>query len=309
VQLGVDDEARRARRPLIDCEDHAVLTTRQVLPPPASAAPEALPPGHGALSIALVSGRSAVVERRASSPLRLLCPKNAGCAAWTYTSTFGGGLVDGDDVRLQAEVEDGASALLATQASTKAYPASAGARQAVEATVGAGSVLVVLSDPLVPFAGARVDSLLDVRLAEGATLVAVEGLAAGRVATGERWAAARCQTRLRIRREGVLLLDDALLLDRAHGDVPARMGPFDAWANVVLAGPAVLGAAEDLLRLARPRRRLAGGAGAMELGSPIEGGCLVRIAATSTAILSARVRQALACVAPLLGDDPFTRRW
>jgi urease accessory protein len=266
-------------------------------------------PGHGALTIALVSGRSAVVERRAASPLRLLCPRNAGSAAWTYTSTFGGGLVDGDDVHLRVAVERGASALLATQASTKAYPASVGARQTIEATVGADADLVVLSDPLVPFAGARVESLLDVRLAEGATLVAVEALAAGRVASGERWAAARCQTRLRVRREGVLLLDDALLLEAAHGDVQARMGPFDAWANIVLAGPGVLAHAKDLLRLARPHQRLAEGMGAIELASPIEGGCLLRIAATSTAILSARVRQALACVAPLLGDDPFTRRW
>jgi urease accessory protein len=275
----------------------------------ASTASKTLVPGHGALTIALVSGRSAVVERRAASPLRLLCPKNAGSAAWTYTSTFGGGLVDGDDVYLRVAVERGASALLATQASTKAYPASAGARQTIEASVGADADLVVLSDPLVPFAGARVESLLDVRLAEGATLVAVEALAAGRVASGERWAAARCQTRLRVRREGVLLLDDALLLEAAHGDVLARMTPFDAWANVVLAGPAVLGHAEDLLRLARPHQRLADGPGAIDLASPIEGGCLLRIAATSTAILSARVRQALACVAPLLGDDPFTRRW
>jgi urease accessory protein len=274
----------------------------------ASPAPETLVPGHGALTIALVSGRSAVVERRAASPLRLLCPKNAGSAAWTYTSTFGGGLVDGDDVHLRVAIERGASALLATQASTKAYPASAGARQTIEATVGADADLVVLSDPLVLFAGARVESLLDVRLAEGATLVAVEALAAGRVASGERWAAAHCQTRLRVRREGVLL-DDALLLEAAHGDVQARMGPFDAWANVVLAGPGVLGHADDLLRLARPHQRLADGAEAIELASPIEGGCLLRIAASSTAILSARVRQALACVAPLLGDDPFTRRW
>jgi urease accessory protein len=256
-----------------------------------------------------VNGRSAVVERRAASPLRLLCPRNAGSAAWTYTSTFGGGLVDGDDVHLRVVVERGASALLATQASTKAYPAAGGARQTIAATVAADADLVVLSDPLVPFAGARVESLLDVRLAQGATLVAVEALAAGRVASGERWAAARCQTRLRVRREGVLLLDDALLLEAAHGDVHARMGPFDAWANVVLTGPGVVGHADDLLRLARPRQRLADGAGALELASPIEGGCLLRIAATSTAILSARVRQALACVAPLLGDDPFTRRW
>ncbi len=131
---------------------------------------------------------------------------------------------------------------------------------------------------------------------------------ARRRAGGERWAAARCQTRLRLRRGGVTALDDALLLDPAHGDVPARMGPFDAWANVLLCGPKVGEVVEDLLARPRPPHRLTD-AGAIELASPFEGGCLLRIAARSTAILSTRVQGALACVAPLLGDDPFTRRW
>ena len=271
--------------------------------------PAPLAPGHGALAVAGVAGRSAVVVRRAASPLRLLCPKNAGSAAWTYTSTFGGGLVGGDDVHLRVDVGEGASALVATQASTKAYPSSVDARQTIEAAVGEQARLVVLSDPLVPFAGARVESLLDVELADAATLVAVVGLTAGRSANGERWAAARCQTRLRVRRAGALLLDDALLLDPAHGDVAFRMGTFDAWANVVLCGPAVVDTAGELLERARPRHRLAHDVPSIELASPIEDGCLLRIAARSTAILSNRVREALACLAPLLGDDPFTRRW
>jgi urease accessory protein len=269
---------------------------------------DALAAGHGTLAVELVAGRSAVVERHAASPLRLLCPRNAGRAAWTYTSTFGGGLVDGDEVRLRVEVGAHASALVATQASTKAYPATIGASQAIDATVRSGGVLVVLSDPLVLFAGARVETLVAVELAGDATFVAVEALAAGRVASGERWAAARCQTRLRVRREGVAILDDALLLDPAHGDVPSRLGPFDAIATVVLVGPEVQDAAAELLARRRPRHRLEA-VDAIELAAPIDGGCLLRIAAASTAILSHRVRQALACVAPLLGDDPFTRRW
>jgi urease accessory protein len=261
------------------------------------------------LEVARVGGRSVVVDRRAASPLRLLCPRNAGSAAWTYTSTFGGGLVDGDDVRLRVAVGAGASALVATQASTKAYPAPNGVHQRLEATVGEEAILVLLSEPLVPFAGARVDSLLDLELAGDATVVTVESLAAGRVATGERWAAARCQTRVRVRRAGVTVLDDGLLLDPAHGDVPARMGHFDVWANVILSGPRVRAAGAALLAHDRPRHRVTADVPAIELASPFEGGCLLRIAAASTAILSNRVREALLCVAPLLGDDPFTRRW
>ncbi len=83
---------------------------------------------------------------------------NAGSAAWVSTSSFGGGPVDGDDLRLDVEVAAGASALLATQASTKAYRGSA--RSEIHARVGEGATLVVLSDPLVPFAGSRVETLL-----------------------------------------------------------------------------------------------------------------------------------------------------
>jgi urease accessory protein len=280
-----------------------------VIPPAVSAAPQSLARGRGALAIARVGGRSVVVERRAVSPLRLLCPKNAGGAAWTYTSTLGGGLVDGDDLRLHVDVGAGASALLATQASTKAYPGETGVRQTLSAMVGEQALLVVLSDPVVLFEGARAETLLDLELAGDATCVAVEALAAGRVATGERWAAARCQTRMRVRRDGVTVLDDALLLDPAHGDVGERMGPFDAWASVVLAGAQVSAAVEDLLSRARPPHRLGADLRAIELASPFDGGCLLRIAARSTAILSDRVQGALACVAPLLGDDPFARRW
>jgi urease accessory protein len=250
-----------------------------------------------------------VVGRHAASPLRLLCPRNAGTAAWTYTSSFGGGLVDGDDVRLRVSVGAGAQALVATQASTKAYPAERGARQALEAAVAPGGLLVVLSDPLVPFAGARVASLVDVSLAADASLVVVEALAAGRVARGERWQAARCQTRVRVARAGSPLVDDALLLDPAHGDVAARMGPFDVWATVVVTGPTVRDAAAALVA-ARRQPALLAGTDLLELVAPLaDGGCVLRIAATSTAILSNRIREALAFLAALLGDDPFTRRW
>jgi urease accessory protein len=285
------------------------LITREVIPPAPPFAAGCLAPGHGALSVELVGGRSVVTRRHAASPLRLLCPKNAGCAAWTYTSTFGGGLVDGDDVRLTVDVGPGAQALVATQASTKAYAGPRGVRQTTTAAVAADAALVLLSDPLVPFAGARLDALVEIDLADGATLALVEGITAGRVANGERWAAARCQTRVRVRRAGALVLDDALLLDPAHGDVPTRMGPFDAWATVVLAGPGVREAAAALLAQARPRHHMTDAVSQIELAAAVDDGCLLRIAARSTAILSLRVREALVCVGPLLGDDPFTRRW
>jgi urease accessory protein len=267
--------------------------------------PAELAPGHARLRSEVVAGRSVFVERVARSPLRLLCPANAGSAAWAYTSSFGGGLVDGDDVRLAVEVGPGAQALVTTQGSTKAYRGSA--RQEVRASVAAGGLLALLPDPLVAFGGARVSSLVEVELAPDASLVLVDSLEAGRVAAGERWAAARCELRIRVRVDGRAVLDDGLLLDPAHGSVARRMGPFDGWATVVLLGPLARAAAEALLAEERPAHRM--DSSFLESAAPLADGCLLRIAACSAAVLAERVALATACVAELVGDHPSTRRF
>ena len=55
----------------------------------------ALAAGSGSVRISRAGARSLVTRARAVSPLRLLMPRNHGCGAWLYTSTYGGGLVDG----------------------------------------------------------------------------------------------------------------------------------------------------------------------------------------------------------------------
>jgi urease accessory protein len=273
---------------------------------PSTLEPSELAPGHARLRAELVAGRSAFVERRARSPLRLLCPANAGSAAWAYMSSFGGGLVAGDDVRLAVEVGPGAQALVTTQGSTKAYRGTA--RQEVRASVATGGLLALLPDPLVAFAGASVSSLVEVDLSPDATLVLVDSLEAGRVAAGERWAAARCALRIRVRAGG-LVLDDGLLLDPEHGSVARRMGPFDGWATVVLLGPLARAASEALLAEERPAHSLAADVAYLETAAPVADGCLLRIAARSAAVLAERVALATACVAELAGDHPSTRRF
>jgi len=58
------------------------------------------------------SGRSDVHRARGAGPLRLLCPRAAGNAAWVVTSSLGGGLVDGDHVALDVTVDAGATCVI-----------------------------------------------------------------------------------------------------------------------------------------------------------------------------------------------------
>ncbi|RKG48447.1 urease accessory protein UreD [Corallococcus sp. AB011P] len=252
--------------------------------------------------------RTVVRTALAHSPLRLLTPRNHGHAAWAYTSSFGGGLVDGDHLRLEVDVADGASALLATQGANRVYRSPNGCRSDLVARVGRDALLAWVPDPTVCFTDARYSQTLDVTLSPGASLVLVDVVTAGRSARGERWAFLHYASRLRVAREGRALVDERWVLDPAHGALPERLGRFDALASVLLVGPALKDAREALAaRVAalpvKPRAR------EVVSASPLgEDGLLLRVAAVSLETLLATTRDWLSFLPGLLGDDPWARR-
>jgi urease accessory protein len=253
-------------------------------------------PGEAILEVARGGARSVVTRAAARSPVRLLLPRNHGHAVWTFVSSLGGGLVDGDHAALRVKVGAGAAALLTTQASTKVYRGDS--RQRVEADVADGGLLVVVPDPVTCFAGASLEQATEVRLGAGASLILVDAVTCGRAARGERWQMARYRSSVTVHREGRLVLRDAVELDPAHGALAARIGRFDGLATVVAVGDdlAAPGPASDRdWVVARSR-----------LG---DGVTLVRAAATSAERLHRGVRSLLEALPKLLGDDPFSRKW
>jgi urease accessory protein len=278
--------------------DHS---TRAHHPHPSSRA------GSGTLAFERVGGRTVVRAASATSPLRLLTPRNHGHGAWVFVASLGGGLVDGDAVQLDVEVGDGAACLLGTQASTKVYRCPNGTcRQELKARVAAGGALVMIPDPVVCFEGARYEQSVAIELAASATLILTDTFTAGRSARGERWDFLHYGARSAVIQNGVPLFLDAILLDPNHGDLRARMGRFDAFATVVVVGPSAVPFREAALTLPEPRR-----AGPLVIAaSPLgEHGAVVRIAGVSVEAVTAAVRGRLAGLGALLGDDPFARKW
>jgi urease accessory protein len=258
-----------------------------------------MPSGHGVLAVARGARRSVVTRAVARSPLQLLVPRNHGHAVWAFLSSHGGGLVDGDEVAFRVEVDAGAAAMLTTQASTKVYRSPRGCRQRVTARVGDGGLLVVLPDPVVCFAGARLEQTIAIELGEGASVLLVDATTAGRVAHGERWAFERYRSVLAVARGGRELVRDAIELDPRHGALAARMGRFEAIATVIAVGPQAATLLGEVIR----------DDGFVAVSSALPEGALVRAAATSTQELHRGLRILLGGIASLLGDDPFARKW
>jgi len=270
---------------------------------------EASEPGAGTLHFEEIRGTTVLTRAIAASPLRLLQPKNSGTAAWVYAATYGGGLLGGDAIALGATLGRGARGLLSTQASTKVYRANSCAAQRLRVHADDDSLLVVLPDPVTPFADACYEQEQHFDLAPAATLIAVDWMTAGRVSSGERWQFTKYSSRTWIRRDGRLILHDATRLEPRDGDLGDRLGRFNCIAWAVAIGPAVRAAAIRLAGMlseaAVPKR-----ADVLLSAAPLEDdGVLLRVAGLSAQQVGAVLRQHLNFVPSLLGDDPWASRW
>src|SRR5690242_18480080 len=79
------------------------------------------PTGQASLEVALIAGQSTVTAAQASNPVKLLTPRARADSVWAYSSSFGGGLVAGDQTRLNLYIRAGARCFFSTQSSTKVY--------------------------------------------------------------------------------------------------------------------------------------------------------------------------------------------
>ena len=266
--------------------------------------------GSGTIELERVANATAVVRRMAHSPLKLLTPRGNGPCAHVVTSTYGGGLLAGDEIALRLRAGDGTRCVVGTQASTKVYRGGdATSHQSLDADIGEGAVLAVVPDPVTCFAGSRYEQRQRFRLAAGASLLLVDWLTSGRAARGERWAFGRYRTETRIDVEGTCVARDATLLEAdAATTVAERMGRFDCVASVFLLGPSFTAAAAALLeRLAKsPVGRRAP---LVASASPMHGGALLRVAGGAAEAVGRFISRCLEPAWAALGEDPWSRKW
>jgi len=268
--------------------------------------------GHAHLTVEMVSGQSAVTASWSSNPIKMLVPKARGVSAWAYTSSFGGGMVGGDQTHLDLQVGSLARCYVGTQSSTKIYrnPKRAACSHFTCARLGPHSLLVFAPDPVQAFADSTYAQRQEFHLETGASLVLLDWFNSGRAARGERWAFSRFGSRNDVFLEGERIYLDSILLDPPSGalDSPMRAGRFNCFATLLTVGPLCGQASEALLAniLARP----------VEKKSPLvvnasstRGGAVLRVAGEHVEDVGREIYSHLAFVREFLGDDPWARKW
>ncbi len=125
-----------------------------------------------------------------------------------------GGLTGGDHMNWSAEVAPNGRMVLTTQACERIYRSIGGAATVeTRLSVGAGAHLDWLPQETILFAASRLDRRIDIDLADGASLTAVEAILLGRDAMGEAALDAQLRDNWRIRRNGRLIHAEATRLD------------------------------------------------------------------------------------------------
>ena len=265
-------------------------------------------PGHAELGVEMVFGESTVTSALATSPMKLLTPRARGESVWSYTSSFGGGLVAGDRTKLKVNVSGGARCFLGTQSSTKVYrnPAALPCDHVTRAEVNDDSLLVFTPEPVQAFADSHYTQRQEFHLAPTAGLVLLDWFSSGRAARGERWAFKHLESRNAVFIGGERALVDPILLNSE--ELVERMGRFNCLATLLIIGQSLKAASEALLQqiAARPVEKLVN---LTCSASPVRGGALLRVAGAEVESVRRELNGHLTFLRDMLGDDPWARKW
>lgn len=216
-----------------------------------------------------------------------------------------GGVVPGDRLDQVLRLEAGTDASVVSAGAERFYRGLRGdvpAHVRTTITLGAGATLEWLPQESILFDATALDRTLAIDMEEDARLLAVEALLFGRAAMGEALHRIQVVDRLRIRRGGRLVWQDAV---RLSGDAaalmqhPATGGGAAAVAGIVFTAP------EATARLDALRKAMAGAG--YDAGVTCRDGVLfARVVARDGAVLRERIAAALAV---LRTEPDLPRNW
>ncbi len=271
-----------------------------------NALPGAHQRAHGTLRLSFKrrGGTTVLDGLRQEGCLKARFPRaEHGAWAGAITLNSSGGVAGGDALDTAVTVGPGTRATVASQAAERFYralPGTAPARVSTMLNVAPGAALEWLPQESILFDRCAVRRRLSVDLAGDAWFLGVEQLVFGRTAMGEAVRDAWVRDRIELRRDGRLLLHDAIRLDgpvQSLLDRRATGGAGRGVATLVHAAP------DAEARLDALREALAG----YDAGASAWDGLLVaRIVAADGACLRAA---AVAGLAVLRAARPLPRVW
>lgn len=166
--------------------------------------------GIGRVSATYLEGRTRLSTLFQEGCGKIRLPNTHSGALEAVLINTAGGITGGDHLQWSADVGSGGHMVLTTQACERSYRSTGDfAHVETRLRVGAGAHLDWLPQETILYAASKLDRRLDIDLADGATLTAIEAILLGRDAMGEDARDALLRDNWRIRRNGKLVHAEA----------------------------------------------------------------------------------------------------
>ncbi|KAJ3515277.1 hypothetical protein NLJ89_g1856 [Agrocybe chaxingu] len=226
--------------------------------------------GGGSISVSLHGEKAVFSELASTYPLKLLAPCIHDKTALVYLLSYGGGLVGGDEVDLNVNVQRGARLLILSQGTTKVFKTRIGRRQAsvhakglapglasshhdttasltqqnIAFRIAPDSLLLLLPEPVTCFRDASYHQRQTFHIERNGSLVILDWITSGRISRGEEWVFSRYHSTNEVFYDGKRVAKDTMLLENQElgPHIPERplrerLKPYSCYAMVIFYGP------------------------------------------------------------------------
>ena len=223
---------------------------------------------------------------------------------YLYMMNASPGLLAGDNLRVELEMDADTSLYLTDQSATKVHsmPVGTTAKVSYDISVGVKAYLEWVPEPLILYADSALEQRVQITLHPGSQICLSEIILPGRLARNEYYCFRHYFSRLQVNLKGELLFADAMRLEGKTNPFKDTvfLAALPAIANLIIVLPEIdlepLSAALESQAEAQPNLRVGNSF------LPRCNGLLVRAIADSTSTLKAYIRYTLNCVRRLSGQ-------
>ncbi|MDF7800340.1 urease accessory protein UreD [Pontiellaceae bacterium B1224] len=188
-----------------------------------------------------VEGSTRITRMVSRVPLRLLETGLHDHGVEIQLSSYGGGVLQGDQVELKIRCGELTGLLLKSQANTHVYRNEIGKKavQRIEADCEPGSKVWNIPEPLVLHEGAIFRQEQIWNIAESTDFILADWMLSGRSESAEQFIFERYESYVLISVDGKAVVEENLSCYPAEMDIrsPAAFGPYDLLLNLYILGP------------------------------------------------------------------------
>jgi urease accessory protein len=161
--------------------------------------------------------------------------------AHIYIMSSSGGILQGDEQKINVVMGKNSTARITTQSATKIYKMENGyASQYIDIHSQEGSYLEFVPHQIIPFKSSRFYQEVNLEVEKDAILIYSEIISAGRIASGEKFDFDLCFLRTSARRNGKILFTDVMNLShKDKANFESVFGGKDIFSTIYIIGDSI----------------------------------------------------------------------